>query len=549
MSELVYPEVGPARSTDHIPSAVLSTAVEWSPLIYFSVYRVALACLLAVLGLWQRAPRPLGEVDADLFSTVTMAYLGFSVLAVIATRLRHPRFGSQVPIQVFVDIFALTLLMHASGGVTSGFGMLLVVAIAGGSMLSGGRVAILFAAIAALVVLAEQVYTGLRLPWVEANYPHAGMLGAAFFATAFIAHTTARRLRASEALAARQEVDLADLGRLNEHIVQRMHAGIVVVGEDGRVRLSNKSANRMLGLTSPENGALLSELVPELGTALVRWNFDQEHSTFLVHPVGTHIRVQVSFAALATGRDGAVIFLEDSAAMAQRVQQLKLASLGRLAASIAHEIRNPLSAVTHANALLRESDSLNRGDRRLTQIVDDNARRMNDIVESVLRMSRRTPSDPKTFELRDWLSDFVAEFTADVNLQADQVHLEVEPANLRVRVDIGQFRQVVRNLCENGLQHVDATAPELKLRAGIAPDSRRPYLDIVDNGGGVPEAAVDQIFEPFFTTRPIGSGLGLFVARELCEANQATLDHRPSDEGCCFRITFSDPRRQGVVAA
>jgi len=521
---------------------------DWQALTYFSVYRTVLAGLLSGLSLWSGMTRLLGEPNPELFGVAAIGYLFSSVIVLVLVGLRRPGYLSLLPAQVFLDIFALTTLMHASGGLSSGFGLLLVVAIAGGSILSGGRVAVLFAAVAALCVLAEQFSSALNAPWLGPNYPHAGMLGAAFFATAFLANYSANRLRESEALAAQQEADLADLGRLNEHIVQRMHSGIVVVERSGQVRLANKSAARLVGTSEIPNGALLHEISPPLAEVHARWAKDPGRASFLVKPPNSQLTMRVSFASLAEGRDGVLVFLEDNAVILQQAQQLKLASLGRLAGNIAHEIRNPLSAIAHANSLLRESNTVAPGDQRLMEIVDDNARRMNEIVESVLRMSRRIPSDPHHVEVSEWLHAFSQELRDSAELSDVEVAIQVDPTDLCICVDTGQIRQVLWNLCENGAQHAEQGPARIRFVAGVDPDSKRPFLDVHDDGSGIALEIRDQLFEPFFTTRTAGTGLGLYIARELCEANQATLHHRETDTGCCFRIIFADPRSVGAIA-
>ena len=522
---------------------------EWRALWYFSVYRLLLTGLIIGLALQGGGLITLGTSDPGLFRVVAIGYVAFSLFALGLNWLRLPNLPRQVAIQVLGDVIALIGLMHASGGVASGFGLLLVVAIAGASILSGGRQAILFAAVASLGVLAEQAYFEYQFPWLRPNYPQAGFLGIALFATAYLAHWSARRLRSSEALAARQEVVLADLARLNEHIVQRMQSGILVVEADGQVRLCNKSAGRLLGSGELPAGTRLGDALPSLAALLSSWRRGSIRSTELFEPEGSSLRIQVSFSELQGDRsDGSsLLFLEDYSAIGQRAQHLKLASLGRLAGSIAHEIRNPLSAVTHANALLQESVSLTDNDRRLMQIIDNNARRMDEIVESVLSLSRRTPSDPHPMQVNDWLTEFAEELINDADLRSEQVVIQVEPADLKIRADSTQIRQVLQNLCDNALQHATEQPARVCIEAGLAPESRRPYIEVSDNGPGIPAEALDKLFEPFFTTRVSGSGLGLYIARELCEANQATLNHRPTDSGCCFRMTFSDPRRRGAA--
>jgi len=228
----------------------------------------------------------------------------------------------------------------------------------------------------------------------------------------------------------------------------------------------------------------------------------------------------------------------------QQAQQLKLAALGRLSASIAHEIRNPLGAISHAAQLLRESEELSRGDRRLSEIIRDHCKRMNGVVENVLETSRRRPPSPVRLNLSSHLADFAGAFR-DSNEDA-QICVRIEPHDTEVRMDKGHLDQVLTNLVGNAVRHSreHAGRPLVHLAGGIDARTERPYLNVIDEGPGVPDDMVDHLFEPFFTTAKSGTGLGLYISRELCEANQARLTyHRHEGGGACFRITFSHPDR------
>ena len=254
-----------------------------------------------------------------------------------------------------------------------------------------------------------------------------------------------------------------------------------------------------------------------------------------------------SFAAIGTqASDGVLVFLEDASGLAQRAQQLKLAGLGRLAASIAHEIRNPLGAISHAGQLLDESNNLDKGDRRLTHMIRDNAERMNAIIEDVLQLGRGKPAEPERVALAPWLDGFVTDFVTTNVSARDTIAVSVEPEDLEVRFDPNQLRQVVWNLCENGLRHGNG-GPGLELKARMGEQTWRPYLEVQDHGEGIPVEVEEQIFEPFYTTRVDGTGLGLYLARELCEGNQASLNLMRGQQGGRFRITFSHPGRQDML--
>lgn len=521
----------------------------WKPLRYFNLYRVILSGLFVVLVGSENLPTPLGSDRPQLFAIVTVVYFLLAIAAQFAIAYARPNYEAQVLGHVLIDILAITLMMFASGGVTSGIGMLLVVSIAGGSILTAGRTAVLFAAIASLAVLAEELYSWPHLDRSSEHYTQAGLLGATFFATALLGHALARRVRASEALAAQRGVDLADLARLNEQIVQRMRSGIIVLDAECRVRLANTSALALFGHTGPYHGMPLNVVMPEFSEQISSWLQQPRPATRFVRPASRETDLLVSLADLGPDRAaGALIFLEDAAIMRQRAQQLKLASLGRLTASIAHEIRNPVGAISHASQLLQESAAIIEADRRLTRIIHEHSERVNTIIENVLMIGRRDNPAPETFNIQPWLEAFVQELSERRHLERGQVTLTAEPLEIRVQMDRSQLHQVLWNLCENGLRY-SAAHPSLELRCGTIGTSERPYLDVIDHGPGIPDELAEQIFEPFFTGEPKGTGLGLYIAAELCESNQASLSlHSNSEQGCCFRISFAHPDRQQLVA-
>ncbi|RCX29872.1 sensor histidine kinase [Thioalbus denitrificans] len=521
----------------------------WKPLQILNLYRLLLALILSVLFFSGMGPNFLGSHQPWLFGWLSGAYVLFALATVITIRRQRPGFREQTTLQVLMDIAVITLLMHASGGVTTGMGMLLVVNVAGGSLLLPGRHAFLFAAMASLAILAEQFYADLFRIFSTTAYTQSGILGAMLFAGAFLADGLSRRARASEALAAQRGVDLASLERLNEHIIQHMQSGIIVVDPELRIRLMNNAAWYLLGLPASVEGQRLGQVSAQLDVQLRRWLLDHEYQPVSFRVAPTAAELMPRFTALGSGGgSGNLVFLEDMARTSQQAQQLKLASLGRLTASIAHEVRNPLGAISHAAQLLGETPDLQAGDQRLIEIIGAHTRRVNEIVESILQLSRREASHPEVLDLKSWLAAFSEEFSLQHALGPGHLFLSIRPPETRVLIDATQFRQILTNLCENSLRY--GRPPDghyqLVLQGGITRETKGPYLDIIDNGPGIDPEVAFQIFEPFFTTdRTGGTGLGLYIARELAEANRARLDYIPVPTGgCCFRILFADPRIQ-----
>ncbi|MCP5143822.1 MAG: hypothetical protein H6978_03260 [Gammaproteobacteria bacterium] len=518
----------------------------WQALRYFSLYRIILSGLFSVLVLTGNAPPPLGSTDASLFEVTAIGYLIVAIAELIAVENKLIPYPVQVYVQVALDVVALTLILHASGGIASGLGILLVVAVAGSSLLSSGRVALLSAALAALAVLAQSL-VHWSVSEMQISFTQAGMLGAALFTTAFFGYLLAERVRVSEALAARQALDLASLSQLNEHIVQRMRSGILALGPGGRIMLMNNAAVHLLGLEAFVSGMTLSEVAPTLAERHLQWMQSTENSPRTFKSARSGLELQPSFTRIgADAMQGALVYLEDAGEMRQRAQQLKLASLGRLTASIAHEIRNPLGAISHAGQLLSESGALTGADQRLTQIIAQHSRRMNAIIENVLAVGRRESVMPESFDLVAWVREFASELSERCALGSDDLIISADPEVISVRMDRSQLHQIMWNLAENALRY-SRGRPLLRINCGVVAGAERPFVELVDSGPGMTSDVAEQVFEPFFTSESTGTGLGLYIARELAESNQASLSMlEHGGAGCTFRLLFAHPERRQV---
>ncbi|CAN5188857.1 ATP-binding protein [soil metagenome] len=526
----------------------------WRVLQLLNAYRVLVAVFLLALYLLSDAPRMVGDARPQLFLPVAIAYVLYGLANGLAAGRRWPSLDFQAYSQLTADILALTTLMHASGGIDSGLGILLVVSIGAGSLVLAGRRALLFAALAAIAVLLEQLLARITDNASIADYTPAGLLGVILFIIALAAHPLARRIQISEALARQRGVDLANLAELNEYIIQHLRESIVVVDAEDRIRLINESAAQKLGAPAASHNLPLQDIAEKLSGQLREWqtagvdvpggttSFIGADGSTVIHP---------HFAPLGKNRSGAtLIFLEDSSLLSARVQQMKLASLGRLSASIAHEIRNPVGAMSHAGQLLSESDALGSEERRLTDIIHTNAERVSGIIDNVLQLSRRDSTRTQQLDLGEWIAEFADEFSTTMQLDRSRIGLNGAPHGIEVRMDPTHLHQVLWNLCDNSIRYARESDRALgfELNFGRMQNSGRPYLEVADRGPGIDTEKTERIFEPFFTDAQGGTGLGLFISRELCECNGATLLYEPRDgEGSIFRIVFSDPQRWAVI--
>ena len=519
---------------------------------FFLIYRFFVATLLttAFFGNW--GPAFLGQQRPGLYALTCTAYLSLLVANGLMLYWRRPSSTTQSVIMVVTDILYITLLLHASGGVQTGLGTLIAVSIATGSLIMPGRVALLFAALATLSVLIQQTVATISGTSASSGYPQAGMLGVAFFAIATLALVLSQRASKSEQLVTQQELDLANLEQLNDYIIQHMQTGILVVDNESRIRLINDAAWYLLGTPDVKTGKHLKHVCQPLDEQMQRWRNNRETEPDIFRPTPGGRELKPGFSPLGeTGSNGTVAFIEDEASVTQQAQQMKLASLGRLTASIAHEIRNPLGAIGHAEQLLQESTQLAKGDQRLLQIIGTNTRRVNDIIENVLQLSRRNQFRPKEFMLKAWLDQFVRECLTYHNLPHSCFVVDIDPPDTLIFADSSQLRQILSNLCENSIRHFHAEkeAILISFKGGITQASGGPFLDVIDNGPGIPPEVARQIFEPFFTTNNRGTGLGLYIAKELSESNRMRLEYLPVEGGgSCFRMNFPGTRtrrRQG----
>ncbi len=536
--------------------ALLQKSIEepdlsWRVLITLNVFRLFVAALLLGLFFMGGEPRIFGDRYPIPFATSATIYLLLAVVFATSLRQRWARASIQAAIQMFVDIVLVVALMHTSGGISSGLGGLLIVFVGAGSLVLPGQVPAIVGAMATFAILGEQVFAQFTGAANAVNYPAAGVLSAVIFSMSLAVRPLARRIQESEALARQRGVDLQNLSELNEYIVQHLRESIVVVDADNQIRLNNASAARLLGSSEMLRTGPLRETSEPLADYVSRWRRDNalsSHPEFTLVNEGNSARITAHLAPLGKGgdRDGPLlIFLEDASIFNARVQQSKLASLGRLSASIAHEIRNPVGAMSHAAQLLREADSLTDDDKRLTDIIQTHSSRVSHIIDNVLQLSRRESGAPERFRLRAWLEDFAREFTRTLELQEGELAIENVPDELEVRMDKSHLRQVLWNLCDNAVKYASETGGILvELHAGRVEAQGRPYLEVRDHGLGVDPATAEQIFEPFFTARSGGTGLGLYISRELCELNRATLLYLDrAGGGSIFRIVFSDPDR------
>ncbi|HEY0064618.1 MAG TPA: ATP-binding protein [Telluria sp.] len=544
----------------------------WRSLQAMNGTRVVIALVLLVYLIFDRKNYDSGYL---LYAETCIAYLMLAVVFAVVTHYFRRRFLLQVALQVALDIAVISTLYLTAGGARSGLVILYLFPLAGAAVLAPLTVALFSAAVVALFLLAETIYQVL-LGDRSAPLTQAGLYGVVFFAIVVVFSRLASKLIGQEELAARRGIDLKIQQAINQMVMADVEDGILVVGRDGSVFAANPAALAMLGLISEEHLFRLADMdaLEPVAQAFTSWLLTRgetgaaaQRAAFVTvkpyHDQGTDglgsawsgrrdvaVHLKLRFARVDTPDESAercVIFLQDVTAIENQAQQLKLASMGRLTASIAHEVRNPLSAIGHATALLAE-DLGSPTHVRLLKIVSDNVTRVNRMVEDILQLSRKVQPNGDPLELGEFLRDLKAEFDETHGVDSATIWLGNTGA-LPVRFDGLHLREVLVNLLTNASRYASGSPASIRLYV-VTDAAGRMELHVQDDGPGITPEVRSHLFEPFYTTSSKGTGLGLYLARELCLNNGATLDYEYRFDASVagaykasgrFVITFAQP--------
>jgi two-component system sensor histidine kinase PilS (NtrC family) len=519
----------------------------WRSLQTLNVTRTLIAGVLLVYVIFgaKDGSGLLRQLQGQVCAAYLLASFAFALLPLVWRR----RFLLQLSAQIALDLVLISLLYENGGGVRSGLAILYLFPLAGAAILAPLLLALFSAALVTLFMLAEAAYQVLVLDG-ERALMQAGLYGAAFFAVVLMLSRLAARLIGQEELAAQRGNALEIQQAINRLVIADMGDGVLVLDRDGRVLTANPAARRLLGLSGPERELWLAALpaLQPIAQAYDDWLHDPVRDTAFVtvkpyddaalagvtaawssaRELAAHLRLRfatVDTAGLAAERS--VVFMQDVTAIENQAQQLKLASMGRLTASIAHEVRNPLSAISHATGLLGE-DLQGAVPQRLLKIVADNVARVNRMVEDILQLSRKVQTQDEPLQLLPFLTELRAEFQethqlADGIVRIDGGTLDAR-APVAIRFDPLHLREVVLNLLNNAVRYASGAPASMRLFL-VADRGGRLELHVQDDGPGISPEVRAHLFEPFYTTSSKGTGLGLYLARELCLNNGALLDY------------------------
>lgn len=481
----------------------------------YSYYSLLLALVLVVLTVLDTNHLYVGRDYPTLMlaSSATLVVLA-ALFTVIAYRQPDPQLATGY---IFIEVALLSCMMLASGGLGTGFSNLIILPLVVSNLLTPGILGYSVAAWTTIAVFYTQYMWGNTQ---TSEHISIGLYGFLSFILAFITQNISARLNSALSLASEQATSIRRLQRFSQQALMDMPDGIIACDQQHRILFLNHRAKQWFLLKEGE------DLPDYLRNAAPQSILEHHGETLLIRQVKPH----------DSERDDYLLEIEDGARLAAEAQQIKLASLGRLTASIAHEVRNPLSALRQAAQLLAENEHIKEEDLYLTNVIEQQSLRINRIIEDVLQLSRRQQAKMETLRLEPWLKHFSEQFRDQHKKEHFHLHIECPPT-LLIQFDADHFQQILHNLCSNALRYALAENPNnAQIFLNAQPSDELVELTIIDNGKGVKEEYIHNLFEPFYTSEHNGTGLGLYLCRELCEANNARIQYQHIATGACFKM-------------
>ncbi len=507
--------------------------------LIYSGYRLALSFILIALFLITLNNPVVGGSEPYLYLNALAGYALITLLAYVSLRHWPHQLDNQTSFMLIVDICALTIMLYASGGPSVQMSMLyMVVVMAANILLPAGR-ALTIALLAAITVIYQQFFYSLVQNTDIRSISNAALLALSFIGISLLGQIITQRLRLVEHIAQQRSREITQLQIINQKIIEQIETGLIVLDEQHHILLINKAAQHLAFSVTSTNvhliGQPLAVVHPQLADQ-IQQALDQGHYELLFYAQTKKqdLNIQLNQLQHDDQAPHILVSMQSLQRLNQQVQQLKLASLGQLTASIAHEIRNPLAAISQASELMAESE-LEASNQDLLQLIQRQTKRLDLIIEDILQMSRRKSIHPQQLMLHSWFNTLL-----DDDLSGIKQFIQVQISNdLSVWFDPLQLQHILVNLLQNAVHHSKKLHPAPIIRVLASQDEQHHVvLDVMDSGPGVSAKALQTLFEPFFTTEPNGTGLGLYLSKAFCEANDAQLLYIPQTRGACFRIVF-----------
>ena len=523
----------------HAPRKLPGPSPQRRELYFFNLYRMLEAALLALVAFSPAGEYLLQISQPALLQSVVVLYFVAAIALLVAGYRSELTPSRQAAIGLGIDITVAAAVFATTSGSQGGVALLLLFNVGAGALILPQRAGLGFALAACLVVLLDSLY--VRAVDLANARPLAEsvMFSVTYLATAVLCELLSRQVLESQALAEQRGEELANQAEINELVIRRMRTGILVVDGEHRVKVCNEAAWGLLGKPSPDRRQL-ADIAMTLHRALLAWRQGRGETPKAMTLGDGAPEVLPRFVSLSLTNNLFLIFLDDSRIFSDRAEELTLATLGRLSASIAHEIRNPLAAIMYSVQLLEETAQLPEADQRLLEIIHTQCQRMNGIVQDILGLARRERSQPESIDISQFARRFVDEYRASHPLETDVLQ-SVSERSVLAMADPRHLHQVLTILVQNALTYGRMPGEPAKVTVAVrsAPPGAPPELNVIDRGPGIPAPVAAQIFTPFYTTSEHGTGLGLYIAQQLCEANQCSLSYQGvPGGGSCFRVVL-----------
>lgn len=506
----------------------------------FALYRTLVAAVITALAFGPLTPFLSQSRHPRLAGIVALVYL--TVALVLWLCGRNKRWLTPVTLLgITADIIAATLTIHAQPDAAAGISMMLLFNIAVAATMLPLKYGLCIAAAAGIAGTIEYLWAQLDGGTPKNSLAELIMFATSYFATTYVCQHVGKRARRNQILAEKRGAAVANLSEINQLIIRRMRTGVLVVDNDNRITLANEAAIALLGEHKDVTQLELGN-IPQLLEPLQQWRKDckQEHPPIRLSPQCPE--VQPRFARLLVNSGLTLIFLDDTSVISRRAELLTLSTMGRFSASLAHEIRNPLTAISYAAQLLEESPDTRAADQHLLQIIHQQCRRANGIIESVLSLARRERANVENIELADFVHRYALEYRQTMPIDRDFLETSSEQAKVFALIDPQHLHQILTALVNNAFKYGRTPGQPAQVQLCVSTDKRNAIIEVRDHGPGITDTALPQLFTPFFTTSDHGTGLGLYIAQELCRANQAHLEYRALPScGACFQLLMALP--------
>ena len=501
--------------------------------VWYSGYRLIIAVSLILIYLLTAE-----QLSADydypfLYFYTLVCYITINVFQLFLLKIIPLQTTKQLIFIFLVDVICLAVITFSAGGPNLQLSMLYVIIIFSSALLLKAQLSLIVTLFAVIMVIYQR-FIGNFFDYNNLNHlGNSALLAFLFFVVYAIGRIAVQRFKILETLTFHQSIEIHQLQNINRYILEQIEDGYLVLDESNHIVLTNPAANNLLGIylpVSPERTPLV-KWQPDLFELIKfsdledgeEFSFESQQSPYTVHIRVKHLMVPEQALVL--------LILKDALKLNQQVQQLKLAALGQLSASIAHEIRNPLAAIVQANELVKDSDPHQQA--MLSRMISKQAHRIDLIVQDTLDMARNKPTEAQVIHLKEFLESLCSEDLADVK---HLIEIKIpEPAS--ILFDEKQLRQVMINLIRNALRHNAQDAPYIAVEVRV--NEGRTFIEVIDFGSGVAKGDISELFKPFFSTEKKGTGLGLYLSHTLCEANHTKLTYVERQQGACFRIECS----------